>query len=145
MSSGLLSPPRQPLRLAPLTGRYAGLRRDWFQYGTSVTFTGTGQTLTRTINIDGTAPFELHSVQFATADTAAIAAFVKWSDNTNALGIMADFSVPISTVAGTGAQPHYLVVPYVFDANAIVNFVFTNNGGATQSLFVTFSGAKLKA
>jgi hypothetical protein len=69
---------------------------------------------------------------------------VKWSDNTNALGIMADFSLPITSVAGTGAQPHYLVVPYVFDANAVVNFVFTNNGGATQALFVTLSGAKLK-
>jgi hypothetical protein len=144
MSSGILAPPRQPLRLPPLAGRFAGLRRDWFIYGTSVTYTGTGQTKTATINIDGTAPFELHSVQFATADTAAIPALIKWSDNTNSLGLMSDFSVPVNTVAGTGQEPHYLVVPYVFDANAVVNFVITNNGGATQTLFITFSGAKLK-
>jgi len=147
MSSTLFAPPRQPLRLPPLEGRYAGLKRSWFNYGTSVTFTGAGQTLTATIAIDGGGYFELHSITFADSEApnTVVPATVRWSDSTNNLGLMSSFKVPINSVAGTGAQPHYLVVPYVFDPKALVSFEFTNNGGAAHTVFVTLEGAKLVA
>jgi len=132
---GFYGPPLRPLP--------EGMVRDWFAFTTNVTFTATNQRLTVTIQLDGSAPFELCEVAAQQDQTTQpqIMALLTIKDTTTGYSLLND-QAPVESFATTNVRSNPLNATHVFRSNASIQLDVTNQGASTQRLFVTLKGFK---
>lgn len=136
--SGSLGYYGPPLRALP-----AGIMRDWFAYTTNITFTALNQRQPLTIQLDGSADFELCQVSAQTTDTPQpqIMALCNVKDTTTGYSLLND-QAPIESISTTLARVSPLDATHVFRSNASIQLDLTNKGSATQQLYITLRGFK---
>jgi len=134
---GYSGPPLLPLN----PGEY----RESFQYTNNITFTATPQRLPLTIQLDGSADFELVSVAVQSTDTPAppIMCLVSIKDSSTGYAIMND-QVPVESFATTNVRTQQLSATYRFPSNGTIQFDITNQGSAAQRVFLTLQGFKIR-
>jgi hypothetical protein len=134
---GYSGPPLLPL--AP--GQY----RETFQYTTNITFSGANQRSPLTIQLDGSAVFEMVSVAVSSTDTPQpnVMALVSIKDSSTGYSLMSD-QIPIEHFAATSVRVKYLAATYRFPSNGTIQLDVTNQGSGGQRIFITLQGFKIK-
>lgn len=127
-----------PLRPLP-----AGFVRDFFAYTVNVLFTGAGQRVPVTLQLDGSADFEMVEVSASTTETPAppVMALVNIKDTATGYSLFND-QVPVDHFATTLVRRIQLTATHLFRSNASIQFDVTNQGAATPRLFLTLKGFK---
>ena len=132
---GFTGPPLRPLR--------PGFVRDWYGYVAAVTFTALNQRLPATIQLDGSADFELTQIACSTAEATqpAIMALLNIKDSATGYSLLSG-QVPVEQIATTLTRVRTLDATHVFRSNASISLDVTNQGAATQTLYITLYGFK---
>lgn len=127
----------------PLRSLPQGIVRDWFAYTANFICTAVQQRFPVTIQLDGSADFELCQVIVQSTDSPQpqIMCILNIKDTTTGYSLLSD-QAPAESIGTTLARVRALDATHLFRSNASIVLDVTNFGTAGQRLFFTLSGFK---